>query len=315
MIYFALFMISLGLSLAIRSYAKHKSLLDIPNERSSHTVPTPRGGGLAIIITFFLGVLYFTDVVEERLIYALLCVLPIVLISLLDDISPLSSGLRAMVQMFSIALGIYALGGIESIDFISFSLEGFWVNILALISIFWLTNLYNFLDGIDGYAGSQALSAGLGLFVFFANPLGLVLVASALGFLVLNWHRASLFMGDVGSASLGFIFGIFAFYDTSQGNILLWFILLSLFCFDATLTLLRRFLNKEKLTQAHKKHAYQRLVQAGYSHAWVVIASLIFNSFFLGLLYYFENLGSIFIANIIFLSILMFWIERKKAFK
>lgn len=314
MIYLFLFAVSLGLSYSIRWYAFKKSILDIPNERSSHTVATPRGGGLAIVLSFFLGVFFFHENIENRLFYALLCVLPIVIISLIDDIITLSSTLRATVQSLSIIGALTFLGGVNSIDFILFRLEGSWLNIFAFISMFWLTNLYNFLDGIDGYAGSQAITAGLGLYLLFSNPLGLVLVVSSLGFLMFNWHKASLFMGDVGSASLGFIFAVFIFFDTSNGSILVWFILLSLFCFDATVTLLRRFINKEKLTQAHKKHAYQRLVRSGYSHAKVVIFSLLFNTLFLVLLYSYGEVINIFILNIILVIYIMFLIEKRNPF-
>jgi len=317
MLYLGLFSISLLLTYGIRDFANKKAILDIPNARSSHSVATPRGGGLAIIIGFFIGLFIFKEELESRLFYALLCVLPIVLISLIDDIKPLSSSLRAGVQSLAIVGALYCLGGVNFIDFGFFSLQGEWLNILAFISMFWLTNLYNFLDGIDGYAGSQALTAGLGLFLFFANPLGLVLVFVSLGFLVFNWDKASIFMGDVGSASLGFIFAVFVFFDLSEANIFIWLILLSLFWIDATVTLIRRFTNKEKLTQAHKKHAYQRLVQAGYSHAKVVSLSLVFNLFFISLLYFTDNLSKvlIFILNIILVTLILLFIERKKAFK
>jgi Fuc2NAc and GlcNAc transferase len=314
MIYFFLFIVSLGLTYSIRWYALKKSILDIPNGRSSHSIPTPRGGGLAIIISFFLGLFFFHEQIENRLFYALLCVLPIVIVSLIDDIISTSSLLRALVQSLSILGALICLGGVNSIDFILFSLEGSWLNIVAFISMFWLTNLYNFLDGIDGYAGSQAITAGFGLFLFFANPLGLVLVVSSLGFLFFNWHKASIFMGDVGSVSLGFIFSIFMFYNPSEGNIFIWLILLSLFWFDATITLVRRFLNKENLTEAHNKHAYQRLVQSGYSHAKVVRLSLLFNLLFLVLLYSFHGLLRIFFLAIVSLTLIMFFIEKKKHF-
>lgn len=322
MLYFVLFVLSLILTYSIRWYANKKAILDVPNARSSHTVATPRGGGLAIIISFFIGLFILQEQIESRLIYALLCVFPIVFISLIDDIKPLSSRLRAFIQSVSILGALVFLGGVNSIDFIFFSLEGWWLNILAFLSMFWLTNLYNFLDGIDGYAGSQALTAGLGLFLFFGNSLGLVLVAVSLGFLFFNWDKASIFMGDVGSASLGFIFAVFVFFDTSHANILIWLILLSLFWFDATITLFRRFKNREKITQAHKKHAYQRLVQSGYSHGKVVFLSLMFNLFFIALLYASEVFNAldnvlflIFTFNILLAMLILFLIENKKAFK
>ena len=136
----------------------------------------------------------------------------------------------------------------------------------------------------------------------------------SLGFLLFNWHKASIFMGDVGSATLGFIFAVFVFYDTGQGSIYIWLVLLSLFWFDATLTLFRRYRNGEIITQAHKKHAYQRLVQSGWSHDKVVWSALIFNIIFFVLLYFVENVLIVFILNIIALYTIVKLIDSKKSF-
>ena len=318
MVYVVLFFSSIAMTFLIKLYAHKKAILDIPNERSSHQTPTPRGGGLSIIFLFYMGLFYFyfyDSLIESRLFYALLCAIPIVLISWLDDIYTLSSKVRFSVQLFSAFLALYALGGVEKIDLILFSVEGFWLNIIAFIAIVWLTNLYNFLDGIDGYAGAEAVSVGLGLFILFHNPLGLVIVAVALGFLVFNWHKASIFMGDVGSASLGFLFGVFVFYDTSEGNILIWMILLSLFWVDATFTLLRRYHNGERLSQAHRKHAYQRLVQSGWSHNKVVLFALLFNLLFLFLCFFVENLWMLFGLNMVALIVILRWVETQKRFE
>ncbi len=227
MIYIALFIVSIVLTYSIKVYALKKSVMDIPNERSSHAVPTPRGGGAAIIMVFYIGLFYFRESVDVQLFYALLCGLPIALIGLLDDIFTLSSKIRFLIQSISTIMALYFLGGVTSIDFVLFELQGWWLNILAFFAIVWLTNLYNFLDGIDGYAGSEAMTVGLGLFLLFQNPLGLVIVAAALGFLLFNWHQASIFMGDIGSTTLGFIFAVFVFADTGEGSIYIWLVLLS----------------------------------------------------------------------------------------
>ena len=309
MIYIGLFFLSALLTYIIKLYATRKNVLDIPNERSSHSMPTPKGGGLAIIMVFYIGLFYFKEHVDSTLFYALFCAIPIAIISLLDDILTLSSKIRFFVQSVSTGMALFFLGGVSSIDFILFELNGAWVNLLAFMAMVWLTNLYNFLDGIDGYAGSEAVVVGLGIFVFFNNPLGLVIVAASLGFLLFNWHKASLFMGDVGSATLGFIFGVLVFYDTSEGNIYIWLVLLSLFWFDATLTLIRRYKNGEMITQAHKKHAYQRLIQYGWSHDKVVLFALGFNLIFFVLLYFVENVLIVFALNIIFLYTIVYLID------
>jgi len=314
MIYIGLFFLSVVLTYVIKAYAMKKAVFDIPNERSSHSRPTPKGGGLAIVIVFYLGLLYFKESIDSKLLYALLCAVPVALISLADDLFTLSSKIRFFIQSASAGMALYFLGGVSSIDFILFEIHGWWINVIAFLAIVWLTNLYNFLDGIDGYAGSEAVMVGLGLFLFFHNPLGLVIVAACLGFLLFNWHQASIFMGDIGSATLGFVFAVFVFYDTSHGSIYVWMILLSLFWFDATLTLIRRYRKDEPITQAHKKHAYQRLTQGGWSHDKVVWFALGFNLIFFALLYFVENILIVFMLNIIALYAIMKLIDSKKSF-
>lgn len=314
MIYIGLFFLSAILTYAIKVYATKKALLDIPNERSSHLTPTPKGGGLAIVIVFFIGLFYFKESFESKLFYALLCAIPIATISLLDDLLTLSTKIRLLIQSTSVGMALYFLGGVYSIDFMIFEIHGWWVNILAFLTMVWLTNLYNFLDGIDGYAGSEAVIVGLGIFVFFHNPLGLVIAAVSLGFLLFNWHKASIFMGDVGSATLGFIFAVFVFYDTNHGNIYIWLVLLSLFWFDATLTLMRRYKNGESVTTAHKKHAYQRLTQYGWSHDKIVWFSIAFNLIFFVLLYSIQNVLIVFVLNMMILYAIVKFIDSKKSF-
>lgn len=303
------------LTFFVKYYAIKKSIIDIPNERSSHTIPTPRGGGIAVIIVFFIGLIYFKSNITDSLFYALWCSVPIVIVSLIDDIITLSSRSRLLVQSFSAIGALYFLGGIENIDFELFILSGWWLNILAFISIVWITNLYNFLDGIDGYAASQAIIGGLGVFLFFNNPLGLVIIVAALGFLLFNWDKASIFMGDVGSATLGFIFAVFCFSDTSGGNIYIWLILLSFFWYDATITLIRRYKNKEKITEPHRKHAYQRLTQSGWSHGKITLFFLSINLIFIILLLFSTNHTYLFILNIILLYFIMNFIDNKKRFE
>lgn len=314
MIYFGLFLLSIVLTYMIRCYTNKKNILDIPNSRSSHTIPIPRGGGIAIVIVFYLGLLFFKEDIEHSLFQALLCAIPIAITGLMDDIFTISAKVRLLVQGSFAILALYFLGGVSCIDMKLFVLEGWWVNIFAFFIILWLTNLYNFLDGIDGYAASQGIIVGLGLYLFFSSPLGLVIVVACLGFLVFNWHKASIFMGDTGSTTLGFIFALFSLFDTKDGNIYIWLILLSVFWFDATLTLIRRFMNNEVLTQAHKKHAYQRLTQSGWSHDHVVLAATAVNLVFLALLYFVDNVLLVLILNILTLYTLVKLIDKKKGF-
>ncbi|KHG33793.1 glycosyltransferase family 4 protein [Sulfurospirillum sp. MES] len=278
MIYLLFFVASLFLTYFIRKYALKKSLLATVNERSSHTTPTPHGGGIAIALTWFVGLIYFfiCKVLEPSLFYALMCGSVLSLVSYMDDLYELSPRVRLLVQAMVSIAGLYALGGLSCIDF------GFWVlenpfitNTLAFLGIMWFINLYNFLDGIDGYAGSEAIFLAISGWLLFGGDHFFVLIASVAGFLVWNWHKAKIFMGDVGSTLLGYTVAIFSIYYQNNGvSLFVWIILFGLFWFDATLTLIRRFKNREKLSQAHRKHAYQRLVQSGFAHDRVVIFAM-----------------------------------------
>ena len=313
------FFFSLILTASIRFFANKKELLDHPNERSSHSTPTPKGGGLGILIVFYvvLSYLFNEGLVEVALFYATLTALPVILISLIDDIYELSAKIRFSVQFISACGAIYFLGGVNSFDFSIYNLSGIWLNIVALVFILWLTNLYNFLDGLDGYAASETVFIGISVFLLFQNIVGFYLGIAALGFLVFNWPKASLFMGDVGSASIGFILSILVLYDAGSFNFLAWIILLSLFWFDATITLFRRFLNKEKLSQAHKKHMYQRLHQAGWSHQKVLVSSIVFNLLlFISLwLVPVENYIYLLGSTILILFVILKYIDSKKGFE
>jgi UDP-N-acetylmuramyl pentapeptide phosphotransferase/UDP-N-acetylglucosamine-1-phosphate transferase len=279
-LYIGLFLLSLLITWGVKIYAIHKAILDHPNERSSHTLPTPRGGGLAIVITFYLGAgyLYTAHMLDQKLFYAFLSAVPLITVSLLDDLYTLGSKIRLAAQLLSSILALIALGGIETVSLYFIALHGWWLNIPIVLAMIWLINLYNFLDGIDGYAGGEAVFLGLAVATLFGYDIGWVVVASSLGFLVLNWQKAKIFMGDIGSTFLGFVFAVLMIDSLNHHEPLYsWLILLGLFWVDATLTLLRRAKNREKLSLAHRKHAYQRITQAGWSHQKTVLAGLLIN--------------------------------------
>jgi len=306
MIYLVIFLLSVIFTYLIKNYAIKKSLVDIPNDRSSHTTPTPHGGGVAIAITWFIGnsYLYFINDIDSSLYFALMVGIIISSVSYLDDLFELSAKLRLLVQSFVAFLGLYFLGGLGSVEFGIFSFENqVFTNFFAFFMIVWFINLYNFLDGIDGYAGSEAIFLALAGFILFNDSLFLVLIFSVLGFLVWNWYKAKIFMGDVGSTLLGYNVAIFTIYYANQEpmNLWIWIILFGVFWFDATLTLFRRYKNGEKLSQAHKKHAYQRITQSGFTHSKVVIYSIIINILLFCIVYFISN---IFIAFFISMTLL-----------
>lgn len=276
------FFSSFILTWLVRYVALRRSLIDIPNERSSHTVPKPRGGGIAIVITWFICVvfLFIHHDIQRGLFLALLCGLPVSLIGFLDDILKIEPRIRFLIQISAAAGAVLFLGGLSHIDlgFTTISLPVV-LSILAVVGIVWSTNLFNFLDGIDGYASTEMIFIGLSAFLLMGSVPPLYLAAIAAGFLIWNWQPAKIFMGDVSSTLLGFNIGIFAVYyqNTGTASILIWIILYAIFWIDATITLYRRFKNREHLTQAHRKHAYQRIVQAGFSHQKTVLFSVILN--------------------------------------
>ena len=314
MIYIILFFVSLLLTYVVREYAKLKSILDIPNHRSSHNLPTPSLGGVAIIATFYFGLFFLKESIPNELFYALLPGIFIAVLGYVDDRKAISSKIRLLVQSIVIMIALCLLGGVEEISLVHVIIEGWWLNIAAFVFMLWLINLYNFLDGIDGYAATQAIFVGVSIYALYGTVLGLLIAVSSFGFLIFNWQKASIFMGDVGSTTLGYIFAIMVLYDGSTGNIYVWSVLLSLFWFDATLTLIRRYRNGEPVIQAHKKHAYQRLVQSGWSHQKVVTVAMVVNLLFLSALLLTENAIIVFIVNIIFLYGVVRWIDQKKCF-
>jgi Fuc2NAc and GlcNAc transferase len=319
MIYITLFLFSLVLTYYIKNYAIKKSLVDIPNDRSSHVVATPHGGGIAIAITWFMGIsyLYYIIDINSSLYFALMVGVIISAVSYLDDLYELSAKVRLVAQTLVAILGLYFLGGLGSFELGLFSIENqLFTNIFAFFMIIWFINLYNFLDGIDGYAGSEAIFLGLAGFLLFSGSHFLVLVVSVLGFLVWNWHKAKIFMGDVGSTLLGYNIAIFTLYYSNQenSNLWVWIVLFGLFWFDATLTLYRRHKNGERLSQAHRKHAYQRLTQSGWAHDKVVLFSILVNLLLFGLVYFISNIFIAFLISLMLLYAIVKFVDSKKAF-
>ena len=319
MIYIVLFLLSFILTYLIKNYAIKKSLVDIPNDRSSHTTPTPHGGGIAIAITWFIGIsyLFLTNDINSSLYFALMIGVIVSIISYFDDLYKISAKLRLIIQALVAFLGLYFLGGLESFDVGFFSIDNqIFTSVFAFFMIIWFINLYNFLDGIDGYAGSEAIFLSIAGFLLFGGSHFLVLIFAVLGFLVWNWHKAKIFMGDVGSTLLGYNIAVFTIYYANQKaeNFWVWIILFGLFWFDATLTLFRRYKNGEQLSRAHKKHAYQRLNQSGWSHYKITNYAILVNILLFCIVYFITNIFVAFIISTILLYGIIKFIDIKKDF-
>lgn len=275
--------LSIVLTGVVRYYSLRNEIIDIPNERSSHKVPTPSGGGLAFVVLFLLLIPWLP--VERNVLIALVGGGALVAaIGWIDDRVSLSAALRAGVHVVAAVWALAWLGGLPALELGFTSLHLGWVGWpLGVFAIVWLINLYNFMDGIDGLAGGQAVVASLaGGALLFAGgfpafgELVWTLAAVVLGFLVWNWAPAKIFMGDVASAFLGYVFAVLAISSEAVGGppILLWVLLLGVFIVDATATLIRRILQGEPLFEAHRSHAYQLATQMGHSHARVSASAI-----------------------------------------
>jgi len=250
----------------ILTVGRRAAVHDIPNERSLHDKPVPRVGGIGLMTGIAAGWMLLSPFWSWWIV---LPVLGLFALSLLDDLRGLSARTRLIAHFVAALLALSAS-----------SISILWLIPLLLFAV-WMTNLYNFMDGSDGLAGGMALfgfgSYGIGAWLAGNEGFALLnfcIAGSALGFLLFNFHPAKVFMGDAGSIPLGFLAAMLGIHGWQAGLWPLWFPLLvfSPFIADATLTLLKRMMRGEKLSQAHRSHYYQRLVQMGWGHRNTALA-------------------------------------------
>ncbi len=280
--------LSAAFTWSVLMWLRAKQIMDMPNARSSHDIPTPRGGGLAITPLIVAGSsVWFGLYGGSAADWAMLSGAAILAaISWLDDRRTLPALPRFAVQIAVVATtlslmpGSHILGGLLPSGAEKIILGLAWV---------WFINLYNFMDGIDGITGVETISIAVGLLVIGNGvapaPIFAIIAATALGFLVWNWHPAKLFMGDVGSIPLGFMLGYWLLDATSLINNgwAVALILPALYWSDATFTLVRRALQRKAIWQAHREHFYQRATQGGWSHAKVSLMIALGNCALIGL--------------------------------
>jgi len=268
------------------------STLDIPNERSSHRTPTPRGGGIAFVAASLIGflLLLLDDTLDHADLLAICCAGIIVAIAgHLDDRQKISGAtIRLVFHAIGAIVLVVAIGFPSQISLFDRTINtGIIGSLLGVVYLVWLLNLFNFMDGTDGIAASEAIfvcAAGAILnFHVLSNinfsAAAIVLAASTFGFLLYNWSPAKIFMGDVGSGYLGIVIGGLSLMAAKQQHELLWvwIILLAVFVSDATITLIRRLARKQKPHVAHRSHAYQHLAIRFNSHAKVSLIVLAIN--------------------------------------
>lgn len=271
-----------------RSWSIRRRIFDHPNERSSHITPTPSGSGLVIAVTVLGVYIAASLIIPYEISWGIVSGASlIVIVSWFDDLFSVPITWRLLVHSAA-AITVIVLHGFVSevpLPYSEQSLKLGWVgSVITFCWILWLINSYNFMDGIDGLAGVQAITAGAGWLVvglFLGTPsiylLGGSLTITSIAFLFHNWPPARIFMGDAGSAFLGFMFASLPLMVDSEtslerghyfvaGVFFVW-----LFVFDTLITLLRRVFRREKVWQAHREHLYQRLVLSGYTHRRVSV--------------------------------------------
>lgn len=266
-------------------------VVDHPNDRSLHTKPTPRIGGIGILLGVLAGLLLFTlfngtvgldNHLPPRGWPVVSGVILVLMVSLFDDRFDLPAWFRLVVHIVAAILLIYGGVCIDTIRLPGLVMElpqaASWT--ITVLFVVWMTNLFNFMDGMDGFAGGMTAFGCLfmALLSFYAGAYSLtmaamVVAAAACGFLFHNFPPAKIFMGDVGASTLGYLVTIFTVWADKQGYFQLWVSILvfSPFIVDATVTLIKRLFVGEKIWKAHREHYYQRLVQAGWGHRKTVL--------------------------------------------
>jgi len=261
----------------VLAWLDRRQIIDVPNHRSSHVRPTPRGGGIGLLAAALPALLVFASMSAAPMPWLVLVAAAAMLavISWRDDRGHVPARWRLLAQFIAVAAGLALLDG-------RLVFQGVlppWLDLIAAaLAWIWFVNLTNFMDGIDGITGVEAASIGIGIALVGAPAApALILAAASLGFLRWNWHPARLFMGDVGSVPLGYLLGALLLLLAKEGQWAAALILPAYYLADATWTLTRRLLQRKKIWEAHREHIYQRAVQGGWSHARVSLTVGIVN--------------------------------------
>ena len=278
----------------LRRYALARSLIDIPNARSSHSVPTPRGGGVSIVVSFLIAVplLWVNDEITRSVMLALLgSGATIAILGFLDDHGHIAARWRLLGHFSAAAWALFWLNGLPPISLPGLTIDLGWLgHVLAALYLVWMLNLYNFMDGIDGLASAEAICVCMGACLIYwlvgyqdLISLPLLLSMAVAGFLFWNFPPAKIFMGDAGSGFLGILVGLLSLQAAWRSADLfwVWLILLGVFIVDATFTLIRRLARGDKVYEAHRSHAYQFASRQFGKHLPVTLSVVAINVFWL----------------------------------
>jgi len=288
------FLVSCVLTWGLRGYAIKHNVIDRPNQRSSHSVPTPRGGGVAIVLTLLvaLAVFYINRTLTlESFLGLFIPGIIVAIIGFLDDHGHIAARWRLLMHFMAAAIGIYFLGSFPVITLLGYDLSLSWIGmILGSVYLVWMLNLYNFMDGINGLASAEAITfAACSAMLIVVNqytdapgsifPLTLALIGAAAGFIVWNFPKANIFMGAAGSGFLGRSIGrmILQIAKANSHFFIAELCLLGIFIVDATTTLMRRLVAGKKVYEAHASHGYQILARKYGSHVPVTMMAIVVN--------------------------------------
>lgn len=304
LVFAAVLSASLLLTWVLRRYALSRSLMDIPNGRSSHSVPTPRGGGVAIVLTYLvtLVLVAFAGWVSWSIALPLLGAGALIaVVGFLDDHGHIAARWRLLSHFGAATWALFWMGGLPTISLVGVELDLGWLgHVLAALYLVWMLNLYNFMDGIDGIASIEAVCACAGACLVYwltghENLMiaPMLLAVAVLGFLYWNFPPARIFMGDAGSGFLGVVIAILSLQAAWAAPEMLWvwLILLGVFIVDATFTLGRRLLRGDKVYEAHRSHAYQYASRLAGRHLPVTLTVMAINLLWLLPIAVFVGLG------------------------
>lgn len=287
-VFIAAFVVSFAATPVVRHLGRRLGIMDLPNERSSHSAPIPRNGGYAIVFAILASLSIVHSRMDRLTLATLAAGLTIAVLGAIDDRRNLRAALKLGVQ-FAVALTLILAAPlvVSSIDIVGIRFE---LRVLSIpFTIFWIvgyTNAFNFMDGVNGISSAHAIIAGLVLAVLLSargdQPgaiLALTVAGAAAGFLPWNFPSGSIFMGDVGSATMGFLLAalVARLAMATDGSFVQAILPMTPFVLDTTLTLVRRILKGERWLSAHRSHFYQHLNQSGWSHPrvtalWTLLA-------------------------------------------
>jgi len=281
-VFIGVFVASLVGTRLILKVLRDRAILDHPNDRSSHSTPTPKGAGIAVIPCLIAAWALTAWGTPEAAITQILIAAALILamLSWFDDLRELNPIIRLGAQVLAVAFVLFFADGVAFFrePFLGGLLPPGLDMVAAGLLWVWFINLFNFMDGIDGIAGVEAASIGVGIALVSVaaglsdvfGTFGLAIAAASLGFLIWNWHPAKIFLGDIGSVPLGFMLGGLLLWLAANGQWAAALILPLYYLADSTITLLKRFVRGEKVWQAHRQHFYQQALANGLSHDHIV---------------------------------------------